>query len=606
MKSSQRSLPQLLQDRDAIVKSGRLHWFHWAIISLSLVVTLGAWYFTKEQVEEKAANQFQRATDQALELISERMQKYEDGLWAGVAAIQAHGGEITYEDWRVFAQSLRIELKYPGINGIGVIHSVSPENLETYLENQRSSRPDYRIHPEHDKREYLPITYIEPSAANARAVGLDMAHETNRYSATIKARDTGTAQITGPIVLVQDEDRTPGFLFYAPYYTGGTQDSLLDRRSHFAGMVYAPFVFHKLMDGVLDKDRRQIRLRISDNADILYDELTDKDRESDQNPLFGAEVDLDVYGRTWRFDIKTTNSFRDAVASGKPVIILVGGLSLDFLLFTLFVLLSKASRRAVNFADQMTHELQKKAKALENSNAELEKFAYVTSHDLKTPLRGICNLTDCLEEDLQAYINGPNANPDVKKNIHRLHVQGRRMDGLIRGILEYSSVGTFPKKVAKVDSTDIVTALQAELDLRDDQIILEGSLPVLTTDVVQFEQVIANLMGNAVKYHHDPDQALVTIGIEETKDFYVFSIGDNGPGIDPRFHSKIFDIFQTLHSRDEMESTGIGLSIVKKAVESHGGSVSICSEEGKGAKFTFEWRKNVEVQLQRSSRDSRV
>ena len=359
MKSSQRSLPQLLQDRDAIVKSGRLHWFHWAIISLSLVVTLGAWYFTKEQVEEKAANQFQRATDQALELISERMQKYEDGLWAGVAAIQAHGGEITYEDWRVFAQSLRIELKYPGINGIGVIHSVSPENLETYLENQlglrlsqkyedglwagvaaiqahggeityedwrvfaqslrielkypgingigvihsvspenletylenqRSSRPDYRIHPEHDKREYLPITYIEPSAANARAVGLDMAHETNRYSATIKARDTGTAQITGPIVLVQDEDRTPGFLFYAPYYTGGTQDSLLDRRSHFARMVYAPFVFHKLMDGVLDKDRRQIRLRISDNADILYDELTDKDRESDQNPLFGAEV----------------------------------------------------------------------------------------------------------------------------------------------------------------------------------------------------------------------------------------------------------------------------------------------------------------------------
>ena len=219
-------------DREKLIEAGRLHWFHWLVIALSLVLTFGAWYFAQSQVDEKVEAQFQREAAQSVELISERMQKYEDALWGGVGAIQAQGGDINHTDWLTFSETLSLVVKYPGINGIGVIHSVQPEQLPGYLEEQRRLRPDYAIHPAHGESEYLPITYIEPVATNQKAVGLDMAHEANRYNAAKKARDTGTAQITGPITLVQDAQKTPGFVLRT-----------LLRRRHIRGRGRAPGTF---------------------------------------------------------------------------------------------------------------------------------------------------------------------------------------------------------------------------------------------------------------------------------------------------------------------------------------------------------------------------
>ena len=259
----------LAQERAAIVRSGRLHWFHWAVVLLSLGLTALAWHLSREQVDQKAADRFDQAADQVLELVAERMRKYEVGLWAGVAAIQTHGGDIDRKSWKTFADSLRIDVEYPGINGIGVIYNVLPAMLDSYLDDQRRLLPDYRIHPSHDQIDFLPITYIEPEGKNTAAIGLDIAHETNRYSAALTARDRGTAQITSPIVLVQDAEKAPGFLFYAPFYAGGDPGSLDQRRARFAGLVYAPFVFHKLIEGLLDKDKRQIRIKVRDETDVL-------------------------------------------------------------------------------------------------------------------------------------------------------------------------------------------------------------------------------------------------------------------------------------------------------------------------------------------------
>jgi CHASE1-domain containing sensor protein len=214
-----------------------LRWFHWLVVILSIFLTLFAWYFSKKQIDEKIKNQFNREASQIIELITIRMKKYEDGLWGGVAAIQANGGDISYKNWLIFANSLHLEVKYPGINGIGVIHHISKEGLTAYLNEQRLDRPNYKIHPKHNEKEYFPITYIEPVKVNAKAVGLDMAHERNRYTASQKAGDTGVAQITGPIALVQDEAKTPGFLFFAPFYKGGVFSTLDERKNNFIGMV---------------------------------------------------------------------------------------------------------------------------------------------------------------------------------------------------------------------------------------------------------------------------------------------------------------------------------------------------------------------------------
>ena len=579
----------LIQERDSISKGSRLHSIHWVVLSLSLLLTMIAWHFSNEQIDNRVNAQFQREADQVVELVSERMRKYEDALWGGVSAIQAHGGDISFLDWRVFAEHLPIEVKYPGINGIGVVHQVPPDKLSSYLAEQRIDRPEYALHPKHDEAEYWPIGCIEPVSTNAKAVGLDMAHETNRYTAAKKARDSGVAQLTGPIVLVQDAQQTPGFLFYAPFYRGGVYDSLDDRRANITGLVYAPFVVNKLMAGTLEKERRHVGIRITDQDTVLYDEHLATEDDYDPDPLFTSTHSVEFYGREWLFDIRSANSFRLATSSSQPLIILGGGLFIDSLLLLLFISLSKANRRSISFADGMTDELLVRTKDLEQSNQDLERFAYVASHDLKTPLRGIGDLSEYLTEDLGDYLKSPEANPDIGKNLGRLDTQIRRMDNLIKGILSYSSIAADTTETQEVNVTELVREIGASFGLSDTECVIEGELPTLTTDGTQLGQVFSNLIGNAVKYHHDRDNILISVSALHRNGVSVLSVSDNGPGIDPRFHNRIFEVFQTLQSKDEIESTGIGLAIVKKIVESRGGEITVTSSGGNGAAFTFSW-----------------
>ncbi len=350
-------IEDLINTRKQLELAGTIRWFHWLIVCSSLLLTFGAWYFSKTQLEAKISMQFDREADQVVALIVDRMKKYEDALWSGVALIQTTGGDVSYPEWETFATSLRIEEKYPGINGIGVIHRVIPEQLDSYLQDQRAIRPDYAIHPPHQESEYWPITYVAPVGSNAKAVGLDMAHETNRFTAGKKARDTGLAQITGPITLVQDSAKTPGFLFYAPYYKGGRYESIEIRRDRFIGMVYAPFIVNKLMQGVLAQVNRHVGLRMVDQGDVLYDEHRSDNPDFDVDPLFQKEVTIPLYGRDWMFDIRSTQAFRSSTTNSQPIIILVGGLIIDGLLLGLFILISRGSRKALLYADAASRGL---------------------------------------------------------------------------------------------------------------------------------------------------------------------------------------------------------------------------------------------------------
>lgn len=344
---------ELIIEKEIIEKAGKLHWLHWFVVILSLVLTFSAWYISKATIDEKVALQFDRQAQQVVELIAERMQKYEDGLWGGVSAIQSQGGSVSNSEWKVFADSLRIGVKYPGINGIGVVYYVTPDSLESYLSEQRKQRPDFSIHPKHTKNEFWPITYIEPVEVNAKAVGLDLAHETNRHTAAMNARDTGQAQITAPITLVQDAEKTPGFLFYAPLYKGGTYNSIEERRQNFTGMVYSPFVVNKLMEGTLQKNKRHVGIKISDGQDVLYDEYVVGSEDYDPAPLFRKSLELDLYGRSWVFDIRSSLSFREAVNNHQPIVILIGGIIIDTLLITLFILLASSNKRAIRFINRV-------------------------------------------------------------------------------------------------------------------------------------------------------------------------------------------------------------------------------------------------------------
>lgn len=223
----------------------------------------------------------------------------------------------------------------------------------------------------------------------------------------------------------------------------------------------------------------------------------------------------------------------------------------------------------------------------------LEEFSYVVSHDLKTPLRGINDLALYLEEDLEDYLASPSANPEVRKNITRLHTQALRMNNTIDGLLKYSSIGNHALKLKEVKLVKIIAETAQDLHIKDKQLQITTDLPNFITNELFLEQVFNNLLSNAVKYHHDKSNLLIKLSHTADTNYYIFNVVDNGPGIEPRFHKKIFEVFQTLQPRDSVESTGIGLSIVRKILKIYGCDITIDSELGKGSSFTFSWPKVI-------------
>jgi signal transduction histidine kinase len=221
---------------------------------------------------------------------------------------------------------------------------------------------------------------------------------------------------------------------------------------------------------------------------------------------------------------------------------------------------------------------------VQRSNEELDQFAYVASHDLKAPLRGIANLATWLEEDL-----GDAVTPSAREHMTLLRGRVQRMEALIDGILSYSRAGRVRTEPERVDVgvllREIIELLAPPSEVT---IALAPEFPVLVTDRVPLQQVFLNLIANAIKYTRRADP-MIRVGASVADGIWEFSVTDNGPGIAPEYHARVFGIFQTLEARDKVEGTGIGLSVVKKIVEARNGRVTLESAAGAGATFCFTW-----------------
>ncbi len=231
-------------------------------------------------------------------------------------------------------------------------------------------------------------------------------------------------------------------------------------------------------------------------------------------------------------------------------------------------------------------ELARLAAELERSNRELDQFAYIASHDLKAPLRGIAHVSAWVEEDL-----GDRVDDETGENLRLMRDRVSRMEALIDGLLEYSRVGRFSRDTEVLDVEAIVRDALELLDPPENVVItLAANLPRIEGQLAPFRQVIQNLLANAIKYAR-VETPRIEVGASDAGRLVELWVSDNGPGIAPAHQDKIWGIFQKLESRDSVDGTGIGLALVRKIVETHGGSAWVQSDVGKGASFHFTWPK---------------
>lgn len=233
---------------------------------------------------------------------------------------------------------------------------------------------------------------------------------------------------------------------------------------------------------------------------------------------------------------------------------------------------------------------ERAAAATIDAYRELDQFAYVASHDLKAPLRGIANLAQWIQDD-----TGERLGAESTEHMRLLQGRVHRMEALIDGILAYSRAGRMLNSPERVDTGALVREV-IELLAPPAEVTIEvpSQMPAVNAERVPLQQVFLNLIGNAVKHSRiERSDVIVRIDWRDLGDAFEFSVSDNGPGIDPEYHERIWGIFQTLAPRDKVEGTGIGLSVVRKIVETRGGSTSVESSRKHGSTFRFIWPKTV-------------
>lgn len=235
--------------------------------------------------------------------------------------------------------------------------------------------------------------------------------------------------------------------------------------------------------------------------------------------------------------------------------------------------------------EERTQELRQRSEDLRRSNEELEKFAYVASHDLQEPLRMVSSYTQLLARRYKDRLDD-----DAEEFIGYAVDGAQRMQTLINELLKYSRVGTSGKELAPTDCEAVLDAACANLKIAMEEsgaVLKRGQLPEVMGDQTQLIQLFQNLLGNAIKFRREGEPPEVNVSARESEGRWMFSVSDNGVGIEAQYAERVFVIFQRLHGGVEYPGTGIGLALCKKIVERHGGSIRLESEPGKGSTFYF-------------------
>jgi len=485
---------------------------------------------------------------------------------------------------------------------------------------------------------YTPVTYVGPYDFNKGALGYDLNSNDIRRRSLELARNSGKMVTTAKIQLVQQTQQSTGVLIVAPVYKQGfPTDDLEQRIDALLGYVTGVFRIATLMENAkLRADTEGLELSLldinKDNGSLLYG-------QDDQHHLFS--FDLTIPDRKWKLNMTLNDELLKNIESPSVIKwVLASGVVISLLLaFAVYALqvaiiraksianLSEALKdqnnrleqtviqRTQSLADKNTEleahvaelktqrlllsRLMKEAESakilaekrsidLARSNKDLDEFAYVASHDLKAPLRGIDQLATWVVEDIEE-----GNLEEIPEHLKMMRSRIGRLETLLSDLLIYSQANHQKNSTSEINAHILVNDLFMLVSpLKGFVLTIHGELPTFSTFSAPFEQVIRNLLSNAIKHHHK-EQGNIDISCTDAGEFYQFSIKDDGPGISLDYQEDVFKMFKTLRPRDEAEGSGMGLALIKKIVEHYSGQVKIESNEGQGCTFYFTWPKEI-------------
>jgi len=575
------------------------------VAMISVVISLFVWVSQWE--EERNQFELKEIASNNAEKLRSSFSSYVDAV-ASIERFYVSSTQSTIkrEEFKTFVE-YHLQNK-SGINGLSWNPVVFDEQ-RTSFENSVKQKgfPTFKIKERSNgelisaskRATYIPVHYIEPMLGNEQAFGFDVASSQQRKSTLDLSRDTGDAFATPRISLVQEQGKQAGILLFYPVYSG-VHSTLEQRRENIKGFAVGVFRVGDITDAVLSAQvKKKVTVGIYDITDGKSTQLYGPENMKLHMPnTFKVTEKITIGNRQWQVVYWPSSEYLASHSSWQAW----GALALGLLLisFSGAFLLSMTGRSHSLNAEvkertaeieanrleiiKANNALEERNQQLEHSNQELDQYAFVASHDLKSPLNAVEQLASWIEEDCHDVLPS-----ESRTHLQLLKQRVQRMKNLLADILVYSRVSrdSYQLESVKLDCL-IESAVSFNYIPESFEIKIIHCDITLNLPKVLIELAIRNLLSNAVK-HHDKSHGEISIEYQQDKGMQVISVTDDGPGIPPNLQDKAMEMFSTLQSRDETEGSGLGLSMVKKVMVRLNGQIKIKSDGKSSTTVELVW-----------------
>ncbi|MDA1138354.1 MAG: CHASE domain-containing protein [Planctomycetota bacterium] len=464
--------------------------------------------------------------------------------------------------------------------------------------------------PAAHRAEYFPAYYVEPTRGNEWVIGFDLASDKERHDALNRSMDLGKAVATAPVDLVQVKEQSRGFLLFYPIYKQNMMTPDVEtRRRNLGGFALGVFqVSDTVSMAMRIVERNDINVQISDDetpdaTKYLHRHWAESAQPDDyENASVLHQQTVLVGGRSWTCMASPSSGYLKKRQTWNPIATALIGVGVSLFLAGYLTEKERAAHKLQRLNESLeqrvaerTREVEDRNRELARSNESLSQFAYVASHDLQEPLRAVHGYAEILSGRYSKQLD-----EKAKVFIGNILDGVDRMKTLISGLLNYSRIGGVQEPFTKFETSELIEQVSRELEVSIKESgaeVIHNGLPSLIAERTQLGQLFQNLVSNGIKFRNSGRPVVevsavrsenASYSVETLPPGWVFSVRDNGIGIEPQYLDSVFIIFKRLHTRTDYRGTGIGLAICKRVVEYHNGRIWVESVPGQGTTFFFD------------------